>query len=598
MNRLLLFCFLFTINVSLAQEVEIPEKMTFANMELKLTDQVRKVLKSEVEAIRRNPKYFQIKVERANLYFPIIEKVFKQENFPDDFKYLALQESSLVSDAVSSSNAVGYWQFKKESAQEVGLRVDNEVDERINLVSSTLGATKYLRRNNATLDNWIYALLSYNLGLGGVKSHVESKYVGARQMTIDKNMHWYVIRFLAHKIAYENEVGKAAHSELRLIEYTKGSNKSLSDIASEVKVSGDDLEAYNKWLLKKKIPDDKVYTVIIPAKVGQDNLITLENDQEELISEREPADDKGKKGKKGKKDKSGRKNIFAEPVNDNPYLTSFNELKAIKAQDGDSFDDLASKAGIGVVDIAKFNELRKHDKPKAGMYYYLQPKRSKALVLSHTVKKGESLWDISQKYGIHTRAIRKKNRMGRNEPVEEGRVLWLRNKIPMNSPIQFENTEESKPAAKEEVKPAPVAKEAPKQPEKENIDNKAKENPKEKIVIINGGEQGSSAQTKIKYHTVEQGETLYSISKKYGASVEDLVVWNSMVNTSLKPGQKLIVAKGTQEEDDDATYHIAEPGDTIYKISRLYGVSVTEIMEWNGKQDYTISVGEKIKIKK
>src|SRR6185437_14816316 len=118
MKKVLLSLLFFVLLViAHAQQDETPSEVVFAGMRLKLSSSVRKTLASDMEMIRRNEKYFQAKVEKANIYFPIIEKVFQQEGFPDDFKYLALQESSLVPDAVSSSNAVGYWQFKKESAQ-------------------------------------------------------------------------------------------------------------------------------------------------------------------------------------------------------------------------------------------------------------------------------------------------------------------------------------------------------------------------------------------------------------------------------------------------------------------------------------------------
>jgi membrane-bound lytic murein transglycosylase D len=75
--------------------------------------------------------------DKARLYFPIIERIFAEERVPDAIKYLAIQESSLIPDAVSSANAVGYWQFKDFTAREVGLRVDRQVDERKNIVSAS-----------------------------------------------------------------------------------------------------------------------------------------------------------------------------------------------------------------------------------------------------------------------------------------------------------------------------------------------------------------------------------------------------------------------------------------------------------------------------
>ena len=68
-----------------------------------------------------------------------VEEILKRQGIPEDFKYLAIQEGEFISDAVSSSNAVGFWQFKKASAQELGVRVDAAVDERKHIIASTVG---------------------------------------------------------------------------------------------------------------------------------------------------------------------------------------------------------------------------------------------------------------------------------------------------------------------------------------------------------------------------------------------------------------------------------------------------------------------------
>ena len=129
---------------SYAQAPVVPHKMHFAGMSLSIRDDARREIQKEVDALARPGRYYDMKVERARTYFPIIEKVFKEERLPEDFKFLALQESALVPDAVSTSNAVGFWQFKDLTAIQMGMRVDSEIDERMNIVSSSRGAAKYL----------------------------------------------------------------------------------------------------------------------------------------------------------------------------------------------------------------------------------------------------------------------------------------------------------------------------------------------------------------------------------------------------------------------------------------------------------------------
>src|SRR5947209_8070310 len=110
----ILIALLFLIISFRALSVDVPATIYFAGIELNLTEPLQRKLKADLDLIMKSQKGFQTKVDRANLHFPIIEKVLREEGLPDEFKFLALQESSLVPNAVSSSNAVGYWQFKKE----------------------------------------------------------------------------------------------------------------------------------------------------------------------------------------------------------------------------------------------------------------------------------------------------------------------------------------------------------------------------------------------------------------------------------------------------------------------------------------------------
>src|SRR5687767_11770167 len=141
-----------------AQSPQVPHKMEFAGITLTIRDDARREIQKDVDALTQSPKHYAIKAERAKTYFPIIEKVFREEQLTDDCKYLALQESALIADAVSTSNAVGFWQFKDFTAIEMGLRVDREIDERLNIVASSRAAARYIKKNNTFFNNWIYAL--------------------------------------------------------------------------------------------------------------------------------------------------------------------------------------------------------------------------------------------------------------------------------------------------------------------------------------------------------------------------------------------------------------------------------------------------------
>jgi membrane-bound lytic murein transglycosylase D len=118
---LFLCCFALSIQVH-GTTPQVPSSMRFADIKLQLSEDAKKSIQKKVDSLTKSEKYFQILLDRANLFLPIVERILKEENLPLDFKYLVIQESALVADAVSTANAVGFWQFKEPAAREVGLK--------------------------------------------------------------------------------------------------------------------------------------------------------------------------------------------------------------------------------------------------------------------------------------------------------------------------------------------------------------------------------------------------------------------------------------------------------------------------------------------
>lgn len=104
------------------------------------------------------------------------------------------------------------------------------------------------------------------------------------------------------------------------------------------------------------------------------------------------------------------------------------------------------------------------------------------------------------------------------------------------------------------------------------------------------------------YHVVEAGQTLYSISRLYQLNTDDLMKINQLESTSLFIGQKLIVNKNqalpkkTTDIDEGQT-HLVSAGDTLFNISKRYGLTVDELKKLNNLSDNSISLGQKLKIK-
>ena len=412
-----------------AQTVTVPKNVYFADVHLKISDAAQQEIQKKVDALHRNQTYFKIKVDLANAYFPIIERVFKEEGVPDDFKYLALQESGLIGDAVSTSNAVGYWQFKKEAASDFNLRMDNVVDERRHIIEASRGAAQYFKRSNKNYDNWFTSLLSYYLGYTGVKTYSKPSDAGAKKMDVTEKSHPYVITFLAHKIAYDNFVGKEKPAiSLRELRATPG--QSLTDIALATKTDYAELEKYNKWLLGNSIPSDKDYYVMIPVRNGETGVMASVAKEEKTA----PA---------AKATPSNTQHTAAAAT-----AVKRNGLSALVARPNDTKDKLALQAGISTRKFLKYNDLHNFDEIVAGTAYYTEPKKTSADAEYHVVQAGENMQQISQHYGIRLNYLRYKNRMTKNEVAVPGRVLWLQKRRPALTPVEIRTANPTQSTAK------------------------------------------------------------------------------------------------------------------------------------------------------
>ncbi|RPA66566.1 LysM peptidoglycan-binding domain-containing protein [Cyclobacteriaceae bacterium YHN15] len=99
-------------------------------------------------------------------------------------------------------------------------------------------------------------------------------------------------------------------------------------------------------------------------------------------------------------------------------------------------------------------------------------------------------------------------------------------------------------------------------------------------------------------HQVDQGETLFGISRRYQAAINDIIQNNEELQGGLKIGQRIRIPYITKAVlPEGARLHKVAPGETLFSISKLYGVTVSEVMEWNKLQGNDLSVGQALTIK-
>ncbi|MBT9391751.1 LysM peptidoglycan-binding domain-containing protein [Hymenobacter sp. NST-14] len=451
MKRLLLLVWLLLPLLGAAQTVPVPANLTLAGLRLRLTPGGRTALQQKVDALRRHPASFQARVVLADAYFPLIDRVFQQEGLPLDFHFLALQESGLQGDAQSIHDAVGYWQFKRESAQDFGLLMNESVDERKHIVASSQAAARYLLRNNKTFRNWANTLLSYNLGLTGTKPYTLPTDVDATEVEITERTNPYILTFLAHKVAFEPALNLNTAPPLQFQEFPAPAGQGLAFMAQSLRQNPEELAKHNRWLLAPTVPADRVYTLLVP--ITDPAQLTLLAAQQKNAA-------------------AGQLLQQPAPDPENADFVRVNGLRALIALPGDTKESLAKRGNLKMKRFLQYNDLFAFDQIIPGQPYFLQKKRDKAAVEYHVAQPNESIVTVSQKYGIRAKAIWQKNRMARNEELRPGRVLWLQHTRPKTVAVEYADSQNKAALAAFEqpvsTKPAP----APVQPkEKRKFDD-------------------------------------------------------------------------------------------------------------------------------
>lgn len=124
----------------------------------------RQEIKRFVEFYLSNKSSLERALERANLYMPVILPIIEKHGLPKELALLPVVESAFNNFAVSRSGAAGLWQFIPSTARRYGLRVDEVVDERFDVVKATDAAMRYLKDLYNMFGSWELALAAYNCG--------------------------------------------------------------------------------------------------------------------------------------------------------------------------------------------------------------------------------------------------------------------------------------------------------------------------------------------------------------------------------------------------------------------------------------------------
>ena len=445
----------------------------------------------DVYAVQKRSKTERI-LGLSDVYFPLFEQTLDKYNMPLELKYLAVVESALNPTAGSWAGAKGLWQFMYATGKQYGLNSTTLVDDRYDPLKATDAACRHLRDLYNQFGDWFLALAAYNSGAGNVNKAIRRaggiKNYWAIWPYLPRETRGYVPAFIA-----VNYVMNYA-PEHNICPLDPGIIKNGTDTVTVHDVLHFDQlnEMLGVPMADLKFFNPQYKAEIIPATSKKPCLLTL---PEQYVG---PYID-NEKALYTYKTKSG---IDKEKLQERIKSVSDRSVHIVKK--GETLSTIARKYHVSVNQLKQWNNM-KSDRLSIGQKLVVyssgapmaqagndKPVERSTTQITHTVKKGETLGKIAQKYKCTVTDLKRWNKL-KSTNIQVGQKL--------------------------KVYP----------PENQNVSSGNNNN--------NNKPASSSSGTTT--YTVKSGDSLWSIAKKFNVTVDHIKKLNNLKNNDIKVGQKL-----------------------------------------------------------
>jgi len=538
--------------------------------------------------LKNRKKSFGRLMAISEYYFPMFEEALAKQNVPLEIKYLAVVESALNPKAVSRMGATGLWQFMYHTGKQYNLKIDSYVDERSDPLKSSEAAAEYMNKMYAIFGDWDLVLASYNSGPGNVakairRSGGQQNYWNIRK-NLPKETQGYVPAFLATMYIYEYHKEHGIKPERALVQHFATDTVLIKKQISFKQIS--DLLDVPVAQLQLLNPSYKMN--VIPVYGDQDHFLRLPKEKIAVFASNEDkiyAYIQRDLDFREKPFQVQRAIVLNDTMNYSTQRVTLPKTKYYTVKRGDNLSEIADKYSVTVSDIKKWNRLK-----------------------GSTVARGKSLKIITNESVVQTV---KKEPKTNNVPVDiktdtlatSVASFYIVQKGDNLSSIAKENN-----VSVTDIKEWNHLTTASIQLGMSLQVAKIEANEKQTIA--------STTKTENVEYIVKKGDNLGNIAKKFGSSLDDLKLWNNLQDNHIAIGNSLIVAKsevGIESNPDQKNFnknerlattsktksndYLVKKGDSLYSISKKYpGVSISDIEKWNNIKGKELKPGMKLKI--
>jgi len=370
-------------------------------------------------------------------YLPIFEEIIDQYDLPKELKIMAVIESALNPNACSRVKARGLWQFMYRTALQYNLKINSYVDERLDPIASTHAACKYLKDSYTIFGDWALAIASYNCGAGNVNKAIRR--AGSRDFWkiypyLPRETRGYVPSFVAalytlnyykeHKIV-PRAISMPAHVDTFMI------HKPLhfGQISEVVGVPVEELQNLNPQYIKQIIPGSSEGMVLNLPYQYTTNFV---NSEDSIYTYKDslffnPIIFKETKGSNLASSSSGseRSTSYTHIVRKGETLGGIAMKYGVRLSDLQRWNHTKSKISIGqTIVIHGRRSSSSDDEPS---YASAPQTRKSGGYVYYTVRRGDTLWGISQKFeGVTLNDILELNGLTKNSKIAPGKKLKIK----------------------------------------------------------------------------------------------------------------------------------------------------------------------------